>query len=667
MIFPIPNNIPFYAKHTRPGAEGGSDKFSYDIIMHMNETNFDVIVIGAGHAGCEAALASARMGRKTLLVTLNTDRISHMPCNCSIGGPAKGHLAREIDALGGEMGVTTDLTLTHIRFVGTGKGPAIQTLRAHADKTLYPLRMREVVENQDNLTLLQGSAEEILSTDAVRKRVVGIRLGDGRVFHSKTVVVTTGTFLNGLMHCGEKRTVGGRHGEDAAQGLSRSLADLGIRLGRFKTGTTPRVDKKTINWDRVEPIPSEDCPPFSFIHEKLNPPKPLLPCWYTHTTLETHRIIKENLHRSALYGGHIKGVGPRYCPSIEDKIVRFASKDSHPVFLEQEEWDSDWLYVQGMSTSLPEDVQITFLHSLPGLENVRMFRAGYAVEYDMAYPDLLHLTLESKLVEGLFLAGQINGTSGYEEAGAQGLVAGVNAALLAGGEDPVTFNRKDSYTGVMIDDLVTKGVQDPYRMLTSRAEYRLSLRHDNADMRLTPLAHKLGLASEERWSIFTRKRDAIESEMDRLANTFLTPRDNAMLRGAGTDPVGTKVSLREILRRPDINYQWIREHFPADAPITRDVAEQVEIQTKYEGYIDRQKAQIQDFSKMESILIPSEVEYKSIRTISMEGREQLTRIKPISIGQASRIPGVTPADLQMLLIWMKRRSCEAREEEALDS
>ena len=649
------------------GADGGPHAPSYDIIVHMNESNYDVIVIGAGHAGCEAALASARMGRKTLLVTLNTDRISHMPCNCSIGGPAKGHLAREIDALAGEMGVTTDLTLTHIRFVGTGKGPAIQTLRAHADKTLYPLRMREVVENQENLTLLQGSAEEILSTDAARKRVKGIRLGDGRIFHSKAVVVTTGTFLNGLMHCGEKRTVGGRHGEVAAEGLSHSLADLGIRLGRFKTGTTPRVDKKTINWDRVEPITSEDCPPFSFIHEKLNPPKPLLPCWYTHTTLETHRIIKENLHLSALYGGRIKGVGPRYCPSIEDKIVRFASKDSHPVFLEQEEWDSDWLYVQGMSTSLPEDVQIAFLHSLPGLENVRMFRAGYAVEYDMAYPDQLHLTLESKLAEGLFLAGQINGTSGYEEAGAQGLVAGVNAALLAGGEEPVTFNRKDSYTGVMIDDLVTKGVQDPYRMLTSRAEYRLSLRHDNADMRLTPLAHKLGLASEERWSIFTLKRDAIESEMDRLANTFLTPRDNAILRGAGTDPVGTKVSLREILRRPDINYQWIRDHFPADAPIPRDVANQVEIQTKYEGYIDRQKAQIQDFSKMESILIPQEMEYKSIRTISMEGREQLTRVKPISIGQASRIPGVTPADLQMLLIWMKRRFCDAGEEEALDS
>jgi tRNA uridine 5-carboxymethylaminomethyl modification enzyme len=640
---------------------------SCDIIMHMNETNYDVIVIGAGHAGCEAALAAARMDRKTLLVTLNLDRISHMPCNCSIGGPAKGHLAREIDALAGEMGINTDCTLTHIRFVGTGKGPAIQTLRAHADKTLYPRRMRQVIENQENLTLVQGSAEEIFPAKTARNRVGGIRLRDGRIFHSKGVVVTTGTFLNGLMHCGEKRTVGGRHGEDAARTLSDSLANIGIRLGRFKTGTTPRVDKKTIDWDRVEPIPSENCPPFSFIHERLNPPRPLLPCWYTHTTLETHRIIKENLHRSALYGGHIKGVGPRYCPSIEDKIVRFASKDSHPVFLEQEEWDSDWIYVQGMSTSLPEDVQIAFLRSVPGLENIRMFRAGYAVEYDMAYPDQLYPTLESKLMKGLFLAGQINGTSGYEEAGAQGLVAGVNAALIAGGEDPVTFNRKDSYTGVMIDDLVTKGVQDPYRMLTSRAEYRLSLRHDNADMRLTPLARKLGLASEERWRIFTRKRDAIEREMDRLANTFLTPRDNAKLRDSGTDPVGTKVSLREILRRPDINYQWIREHFPSDKPISRDVAEQVEIQTKYEGYIDRQKAQIQDFSKMESILIPHEVEYKSISTISMEGREQLTRIKPISIGQAARIPGVTPADLQMLLIWMKRRSCVEGEEEAIDS
>lgn len=637
-------------------SEQGFAVVSYDIIMHMNETIYDVIVIGAGHAGCEAALASARMGRKTLLVTLNTDRISHMPCNCSIGGPAKGHLAREIDALAGEMGVTTDLTLTHIRFVGTGKGPAIQTLRAHADKTLYPLRMREAVQNQPNLTLLQGSAEEILHAAKPSPRVTGVRLSDGRELHSRTVVITTGTFLNGLMHCGDRQTIGGRHGEAAAVGLSRSLADLGIRLGRFKTGTTARVDKQTIDLDRVEPIPSDDCPPFSFIHEKLNPPKPLLPCWYTHTTLETHRIIKENLHRSALYGGRIKGVGPRYCPSIEDKIVRFASKDSHPVFLEQEEWDTDWIYVQGMSTSLPEDVQIAFLRSLPGLENVRMFRAGYAVEYDMAYPDQLNPTLETKLIKGLFLAGQINGTSGYEEAGAQGLVAGVNAALLSGGEEPVTFNRKDSYTGVMIDDLVTKGVQDPYRMLTSRAEYRLSLRHDNADMRLTPLARKLGLAGDERWRIFTRKREAIEGEINRLANTFLTPRDNARLREAGTDPVGTKVSLQEILRRPDINYQWIRMHYPPVALLSREVAEQVEIQTKYEGYIHRQKAQIQDFSKMESILIPREVEYKSIRTISMEGREQLTRIKPISIGQASRIPGVTPADLQMLLIWMKQQA-----------
>ncbi|MEP6754721.1 MAG: tRNA uridine-5-carboxymethylaminomethyl(34) synthesis enzyme MnmG [Chthonomonadales bacterium] len=631
-------------------------------MTNSTELNFDVLVVGGGHAGCEAALAAARMGCRVALATLNFDRIGHMPCNCSIGGPAKGHLAREIDALGGQMGLVTDETLTHIRWVGTGKGPAVQTLRAHADKSLYPKAMRAAVEAEPNITLLQIKVEELIVS--AEPRVTGVRTDDGRVISARSVVITTGTFLNGLMHCGAEQTVGGRLGEGVAQGLSLSLRNLGVKMGRFKTGTTPRIDKQTIDMAEVGVQESEDCPPFSFLNDRLNPPRPLLPCWQTHTTVATHDIIRQNLHLSAMYSGRIEGIGPRYCPSIEDKVVRFAEKESHPVFLEQEEWDSDWIYVQGMSTSLPANVQQEFLCSLPGLKNVRMLRPGYAVEYDMAYPDQLNATLESKLAAGLYLAGQINGTSGYEEAGAQGIVAGINAALTALGREPIILERQGSYIGVLIDDLVTKGVDDPYRMLTSRAEYRLVLRHDNADLRLTPIGRSVGLVSDERWNRLTAKRAAIEAELHRLQTTYVTSRDNDNLRDWGTARVGTQVSLQELLRRPQLDYSFIQSHFPAPNPVDRFVSEQVEIQTKYEGYISRQQSQIVDYRKMETYAIPADLEYKSMNAISMEGREKLGRIRPANIGQASRIPGVTPADMQSLLVLLERGKRQAvRDEE----
>lgn len=619
----------------------------------LMQADFDVIVVGGGHAGSETALAAARMGCRTAVFTLNRERIAHMPCNCSIGGPAKGHLVREVDALGGQMGINTDLSLTHIRFVGTGKGPAVQTLRAHADKALYPANMRQTLETQSNLTIIEAGVDSLKRHQG---RIAGVVLQDGTEVTARAVVVTTGTFLNGLCHMGEQKTHAARDGDPHVTGLSQSLQSLGFRMGRFKTGTTPRVDKRSIDFSRMKVVEAEaGCPPFSFVHEQLNPARPLLPCWQTHTNAQTHAIIRANVHLSAMYSGQIKGIGPRYCPSIEDKIVRFPDKEAHPVFLEQEYWDRNDLYVQGMSTSLPAEVQIEFLRSLPGMESVEMIRPGYAVEYDMVHPDQLHLTLMTKSVPGLFLAGQINGTSGYEEAAAQGLVAGINAALYAQNRKPLILERTQSYTGVLIDDLVTKGVEDPYRMLTGRAEYRLMLRHDNADDRLTPAGREVGLVDDSRWERFLAKRREIIRETERLKNNYVSGKHNPALIQKGLPAVDTRVSVYDYLRRPGVSHPALCELFPPEEPVSAAAGEQVEINAKYEIYLRKQHQQVEQQQKLEHKLIPPDLDYEQLKAISKESREKLSRVRPRTIGQASRIPGVRPADISCLLVYLKTK------------
>lgn len=612
---------------------------------------FDVIVVGAGHAGIEAALASARLGLRTACVTLNLERIGHLPCNCSIGGPAKGHIAREVDALGGQMGVTTDHTLTHIRRVGTGKGPAVQTLRAHVCKIAYPLYMQAVMANQANLTLIEGHAQSVATQNG---RVSGLWVDD-ELYEARSVVLTTGTFLNGLCHEGKTKTVAARHGDRAVSNLSDFLRDLGVRLRRFKTGTTPRIRFSTVDQSVTSPMESEcEAGALSFLHDRPFPAQPLLSCYQTRTTETTHALLAERLHESAMYSGQIEGVGPRYCPSIEDKIVRFADKDSHPIFLEIEDWEGESVYVQGFSTSLPAETQLAALRTIPGLERVEMMRPGYAVEYDMADPQQLDVTMMSKLLPGLFLAGQLNGTSGYEEAAGQGIVAGTNAALWSRGETPEIFPRTESFLGVMIDDLVTKGVEDPYRMLTARAEHRLVLRHDNADQRLTPIAIHLGLASETRAARFAAKMERIEAGRTELESLTTSSADADVHESLSLAQVRTKTSLFDLMRRPEVGLAevtMLAEALGQDLALPTDVEarDQLELEAKYAGYIEIQRRAADQVHKLDAIKIPDLFAYDSLRGLSYESIDKLSRVRPTTLGQASRVSGVRPSDVALLL------------------
>ena len=615
----------------------------------------DVAVIGAGHAGCEAALAAARMGKKTIIFTMSLNSIAMMPCNPNIGGTSKGHLVREIDALGGEMGRNIDKTFIQSRMLNTAKGPAVHSLRAQADKDEYTTKMRRTLEKTPNLLIKQQEVVDILIES---NKVVGVVTNTNAIYYCKAVVLAGGTYLRSRCLTGECIEHTGPGGLKTSSHLSESLKKLGFEIRRFKTGTPARVDARTVNFDVMERQDGDErIIPFSF--ENVNNPfkKDQLPCYLTYTNEKTHQIIRDNLHRSPMYSGVIEGTGARYCPSIEDKVVRFADKERHQVFLEPEGADTTEMYVQGMSSSLPEEVQIQMLRSLRGLENVEVMRIGYAIEYDCINPIILKHSLEHREISGFFSAGQINGTSGYEEAASQGLIAGINAALKVDEREPLIIDRSEAYIGVLIDDLVTKGTNEPYRMLTSRAEYRLLLRQDNADLRLTQKGYEAGLISEERYQKFLEKKNAIENEIERLRNVYVGTSDQVtkILESKGTPPLRSGMALSELLKRKELSYEDFKEVDVTRPKLSDEVIEQVMIELKYEGYISRQKKQVEQFRKLEKKMIPEDIDYDNVYSLRIEAKQKLKSIKPVSIGQASRISGVSPADISVLLVYLEQR------------
>ena len=634
-------------------------------MSHNFTESYDIIVIGAGHAGVEASLAASRMGCKVLLATINIEMLAFMPCNPSIGGSAKGIVVREVDALGGEMAKNIDKSYIQMKMLNTGKGPAVRALRAQADKEVYSKEMRKTVENQENLTLRQTMINEILVEDG---KVIGVKTATQQEYAAKAVIVTTGTALRGEIIIGDLKYSSGPNHSLAAIPLADNLRDLGFEIGRFKTGTPPRVKASSINYDVTEIQPGDEkANHFSYTSRDEDYVKDQVPCWLTYTNAESHEIIQNNLHRAPMFSGIVKGVGPRYCPSIEDKIVRFADKERHQLFLEPEGRDTEEVYVQGLSTSLPEDVQKDLVHSIKGLENAEMMRTGYAIEYDMIMPHQLRATLETKKISGLFTAGQTNGTSGYEEAAGQGIIAGINAALKIQGKPELILKRSDGYIGVMIDDLVTKGTVEPYRLLTSRAEYRLILRHDNADMRLTAIGREIGLVDDGRWARFEIKKNQFDNEMKRLESIKLKPvkETNAKIEALGFKALTDAVTAKEFMRRPEVSYQDVVQFIgPAAEELDEKIIELIETEIKYEGYISKALDQVEKMKRMEEKRIPANIDWDDIDSIATEARQKFKKINPETIGQASRISGVNPADISILMVYLEGKSRSISKNEA---